>query len=108
MLNVFKKKNNKEYKWAFVVDRQGNEYKFRYYKMNRTDISDLDILTNMGTQEKKYIIMTTDSYNFTPENKLKIDGKFYHIESIYYEDSDDENGLFRSNLTRKQYITIKR
>lgn len=108
MLNIFNNTNYKQYKTGFVLDKENNEVMFKYNKQNRTDIEDIDLLVNVGTNSSKFIIMTTSSIEFSTENKLKLDGKFYHIESIYTEDNENENGFYRTNLIKKKYLVVKR
>lgn len=108
MLNLFTKENYKLYKIGYMLDKEQNEVMFKYNKQNRTDIEDIDVLVNVGTNTSKFIIMTTSPLTFTTESIIKLDGKFYHIESIYTEEDAAENGLFRSDLTKKKYLVVKR
>ena len=107
MLGIFKGENLKEYNTAYVLTREGDEYPFKYNKLSRTDITETQILKNIEGAQSRFFIMTTDPYTFSINLKIKIEGKFYHIISMYTEDFENANGIFRSSNATKKYLELK-
>ena len=108
MLNIFNNKNLKQYKVGYVVDDAGNEYQFKYNKLSQSEISEIEILSSVSSTNTGFVIMTTDPFNFHPSMKIKINNIYYHILGITIQEHSNENGIFRSNLIRTQFISLGR
>lgn len=85
------------------------EYDIHFNRLSREDMSRITLLKNIFMQQNQYIIATTDDYPFYINQFIIIDGKKYTIDSMYTEDSWNENNMFDFECeTPIRYLLIRR
>lgn len=97
-----------QYKTAYVMI--GNEaVEFKYNKLSTTDITRNDLLKNISFQENQITIATTSKIPFNIQETIMINENPYSIDSMYTEDTFNENNVFNihtdSTIT---YLVLKR
>lgn len=110
MLNIFLKSTNKKlthYRIAKIKEDSGEQISFNYYLVDREDTKVEEFLRGVEMQSSSKIIRTTFSYNFTIKTKIVINNVQYAVRSIYTEQQEIDNGLFRQPKQIK-YLVLAR
>ena len=85
------------------------EYDIYFNRLSREDMTRITLLKNISMQQNQYVIATTDNYPFYINQFIIIDGKKYTIDSMYTEDSWNENNMFDFECeTPIRYLVIRR
>lgn len=107
MINIYKNKNNYQYKTASVIREDRTEYKFRYKKVTQEDISKVQYLSGLRTSVEEFIISTTHSFPFDIlQLSVNIGGFRYKILDSYREDNMHGEGMFRKDHLVTTYLRI--
>ena len=110
MLRIFYKDPEKRYQFrtAYVKQDNGIKKAFKYYLLDREDITKASFLKNVNMQEVQKIIRTTATYPFVITSKIIMDGFQYTISAMYTEEQENNNGIFRKDLSKYTYLILKR
>lgn len=97
-----------QYKTGYVLIGP-DAIQFKYNKLSTTDITRNDLLKNIAFQENQITIATTSKIPFNVQETILLNNTAYSIDSIYTEDTYNENNLFNihtdSTIT---YLVLKK
>lgn len=85
-------------KRGYIYKKDTNKVLIKYYLLNRQDIAEKSFLKNVVMSSSGIIVRTKTPYSFDIHDYF-IDAlnKKYMVTSIYTEERDNSNGLFRNS-----------
>lgn len=111
MLNVFKHNKDpkalRNYRTAYIKEDSGDKAAFKYFLVDREDAREADFLKGIEMQTYTKIIKTSFSYDFTIKTKIIIDNIQYSVNSLYTEQQEQANGMFR-NVKNFTYLVLNK